>query len=143
MSSTGKVVRFDEEKGYGFIVADLDSYKGSDEEDLFFHVNGLRMEKSVLRPGLRVVFDARNGDRGKYAVNIVDAGPAGADWSTSGVQGADPDGRVWAHPTREELLDEFTELIITAAPEVPGREIVSIRQGFVALAEKYGWITRC
>ncbi|MGW6626196.1 cold-shock protein [Nocardia sp. NPDC055002] len=139
MSSIGKVLRFDEEKGYGFIVSD------SDEEHVFFHVNEARIEESVIRPGMRVIFDARNGDRGKYAVNVegtkTDAGNAGEPLAADIPGGLDSGER--SRLTREELLDEFTELIITAAPEVSGREIANIRQGFVALAAKYGWVTPC
>ncbi|MFD6393802.1 cold-shock protein [Nocardia sp. NPDC060259] len=123
MLSTGRVVRFDEAKGYGFISSD------SGNEQVFFHVNEMLIDESSVRPGMRVVFDARNGDRGKYAVNV-------------GSSTEDPTTLVGDRPqlSREILLDEFTELIITSAPEVSGREVALFRRGFLALAEKHGWI---
>ncbi|MFC9477204.1 cold-shock protein [Nocardia sp. NPDC056952] len=123
MLSTGKVVRFDEMKGYGFIASD------SGNEQVFFHVNETSIDESAVRPGLRVVFDARSGDRGKYAVNVESSTEDSAIGSGDRPQ-----------LSREILLDEFTELIITCAPDVSGREVALFRRGFIALAEKHGWI---
>ena len=58
---TGKVVRFDEVRGYGFIAPD------GGGEDVFVHANVLGSEKHVFGPGLRVGFEASDGDRGPKA----------------------------------------------------------------------------
>jgi CspA family cold shock protein len=72
---TGKVVRFDEVRGYGFIAPD------GGGEDVFVHANVLGDDKYVIGPGLRVEFEATDGDRGPkaYAVHLLnDRGPAPA-----------------------------------------------------------------
>jgi CspA family cold shock protein len=75
MMLTGKVVRFDEVRGYGFIAPD------GGGEDVFVHANVLGDDKYVFGPGIRVEFEATDGDRGPkaYAVNLLpDSGPAPA-----------------------------------------------------------------
>ena len=70
---TGKVIRFDEVRGYGFIAPD------GGGEDVFVHANVLGDDKYVFGPGLRVEFEATDGDRGPkaYTVNLLnDRGPA-------------------------------------------------------------------
>ena len=57
MLSTGKVIRFDEFKGYGFVAPD----EGG--EDVFIHVNDLDFDKRLLAPGVRVEYVAVDGDR--------------------------------------------------------------------------------
>ena len=72
---TGKVIRFDEVRGYGFIAPD------GGGEDVFVHANVLGDDKYVFGPGLRVEFEAADGDRGPkaYAVHLLpDRGPAPA-----------------------------------------------------------------
>ncbi len=72
---TGKVVRFDEVRGYGFIAPD------GGGEDVFVHANVLGDDKYVFGPGLRVEFEATDSDRGPkaYAVHLLpDRGPAPA-----------------------------------------------------------------
>ena len=72
---TGKVIRFDEVRGYGFIAPD------GGGEDVFVHANVLGDDKYVFGPGLRVEFEAADGDRGPkaYLVNLLsERGPAPA-----------------------------------------------------------------
>jgi cold shock CspA family protein len=70
---TGKVIRFDEVRGYGFIAPD------GGGEDVFVHANVLGDDKYVFGPGLRVEFEVTDGDRGPkaYAVQLLsERGPA-------------------------------------------------------------------
>ncbi len=72
---TGKVIRFDEVRGYGFIAPD------GGGEDVFVHANVLGDDKYMFGPGLRVEFESTDGDRGPkaYAVHLLpDRGPAPA-----------------------------------------------------------------
>lgn len=64
---TGKVIRFDEVRGYGFIAPD------GGGEDVFVHANVLGDDKYVFGPGLRVGFEVSDGDRGPkaYAVHLL------------------------------------------------------------------------
>jgi cold shock protein len=61
---TGKVIRFDEVRGYGFVAPDV----GSD--DVFPHVNDLHFDKRLLLPGIRVRFVAEDGERGLKASQV-------------------------------------------------------------------------
>lgn len=72
---TGKVIRFDDVRGYGFIAPD------GGGEDIFVHANVLGDDKYVFGPGLRVEFEVTDGDRGPkaYAVHLLpDRAPAAA-----------------------------------------------------------------
>jgi CspA family cold shock protein len=57
----GKVVRFDEFRGYGFVAPDAGG------EDVFIHVNDLDFDKRLIEPGALVEFDVEDGDRGPKA----------------------------------------------------------------------------
>lgn len=72
---TGKVIRFDEVRGYGFIAPD------GGGEDVFVHANVLGDDKYVFGPGLRVGFEVTDGERGPkaYSVHLLnDRGPVPA-----------------------------------------------------------------
>lgn len=61
---TGKVVQFDDVRGYGFIAPD----KGG--EDVFVHVNVLGDDRYIFGPGLPVEFEEANSDRGPKAISV-------------------------------------------------------------------------
>lgn len=61
---TGKVVQFDDVRGYGFIAPE----KGGD--DVFFHVNVLGDDRYVCGPGLPVEFESTDSDRGPKAISV-------------------------------------------------------------------------
>jgi len=62
--ATGRVVRFDSTRGYGFIAPE------SGGEDIFLHVNDLQIPEDYLCSGLAVEFDVEDGDRGLRASHI-------------------------------------------------------------------------
>src|SRR5689334_7019273 len=61
---TGKVLRFDETQGYGFIAPD----DGGD--DVFDHANDLLDSKPLFRSGQRVKFKLGYGERGPKASDV-------------------------------------------------------------------------
>ena len=62
---TGKVKKFNKEKGFGFI-------KLEDDRDVFLHYSQLVMEGfKTIEEGAEVEFDLIEGDRGLQAHNIV------------------------------------------------------------------------
>lgn len=61
---TGRVVRFDEMRGYGFIAPD----KGG--EDVFVHANVLGDDKYMFCAGLPVEFEVTEGERGLKAHSV-------------------------------------------------------------------------
>jgi len=60
----GKVKRFNQRKGFGFITTD-------DNQDVFFHFSELVMDGfKTIDEGARVEFDVVEGERGLQAHNI-------------------------------------------------------------------------
>ncbi len=91
---TGKVVRFDEVRGYGFIAPD------GGGEDVFVHANVLGDDKYVFGPGLRVEFEATESDRGPKAHTVYllpDRGPAPTP-APAARPVIPPDADVWVAP---------------------------------------------
>lgn len=140
--ATGKVLQFDEVRGFGFIAPD------GGGEDVFIHVNDLDDDKRLLVPGVSVEFAIEEGDRGLKAsgVRIIErtpkkAEPAGlaeagaADSVVQPTSGADGD-----RPSARELEHEFTESLLTAAPNMAAGEVVQARRQLMKLAQAHGWI---
>jgi CspA family cold shock protein len=75
--ATGKVKWFNNQKGYGFILA----HTGG--EDLFVHYSSIQMDGyRTLKAGQPVEFDIQQGPKGLHAVNIrldASAGPYSVD----------------------------------------------------------------
>lgn len=136
--ATGRVLRFDYARGYGFIAPD------SGAEDVFLHVNDLLDEKSLIAPGVRVEFDVEKGDRGPKATSArLVRSPADADLPVSvparALAGDDGDGLCDVLPTRE-FTHEITEILLGVEPTLTGAQILQIRRRLTAAAEKYGWV---
>ena len=74
----GRVVRFDSQRGYGFIAPD------DGGEDVFLHVNDMLMPESQVRRGIVVEFEIEDGERGPKASGVrlargADGKPLAAD----------------------------------------------------------------
>ena len=122
---TGRVVRFDEVRGYGFIAPD------DGGEDVFVHANTIGEDKHVFTPGLPVEFEATEGDRGRKALVVrVLRGllPAAPPPEADGLSAA-------------AFRHEVTELLLDAAPTMTGAQIVHVRESLVAAARRHGWIS--
>jgi CspA family cold shock protein len=133
----GKVIRFDEIRGYGFVAP------SSGGEDVFLHVNDLEFDKRLLGPGVFVKFDVEDGDRGLKAsrVGLVDrehraAAPAP---KPSLVKEVVDDGMCDVL-TVKEFLEEVTESLLGTAPAITGEQIILIRQRLAQLARNHGWV---
>jgi cold shock protein len=71
MAETGVVKWFNQQRGYGFIIRDLD---GADPKECFFHAQDLKkanINDSDVDEGHRLSFDVAETPRGKKATNIV------------------------------------------------------------------------
>ena len=135
MLMTGKVVRYDELRGYGFVAPD------SGEDDVFLHVNDLTFDKRLLAAGVQVRFTTEEGPRGLKAsdVTLVDRGTQEVRVRTEqkpASAGGDQDVL-----TAQDLREEVTEMLLLGAPMLTGQQIVEIRQGFIALALSHGWVS--
>lgn len=141
----GKVIRFDEVRGYGFVAPDT----GGD--DVFIHVNDLEFDKRHLAVGAVVDFEVEDGDRGLKAstVALVAAAPALAAVGVGGGAPAPtflpplpdaasrPDG---AGPSERDLASEVTEVLLAGVPTLTADQILATRGAFVAVARSHGWV---
>lgn len=133
----GKVVRFDEFRGYGFVAPNTGG------EDVFLHVNDLQFDKRLLGAGALVEFDVEEGDRGLKASHVRMISKGGDRVTSSPRQesraAADDDGLCDVLSVKE-FLEEVTETLLDAAPSVTGEQIVHIRQRMAQLAHTHGWV---
>lgn len=136
---TGRVVRFDEARGYGFITPD----DGGD--DVFVHANLLNGDKWALAPGVPVEYEAVANDRGPKAVMVRVL--ARGDQVRRGVPGArqagtDPgdDEGLCDVLSERTFCAETTEALLTAVPDLTGAQIVAVRARMLALARRHGWV---
>ncbi|MFD3944645.1 cold-shock protein [Streptomyces sp. NPDC058579] len=139
----GRVVRFDETRGYGFITPET----GGD--DVFLHVNDLLIPESYVRSGLAVEFEVVDRERGPKAARIRLAESARtareADRAVpvQVVPAAVP-APVAEEPmcdvlSTEETNGELTELLLRVTSLTAG-QIVEIRRGVLELARGHGWV---
>ena len=138
--AVGRILRFDEVRGYGFIAAP------DGGEDVFVHANDFGEQRHLVHPGMRVEYEAAEGDRGMKvdSVRILDAPAtvAGAVRSSAvraEVTSADDDDDVDVL-TRREFVTEITEVLIQHVPSLTGAQIGQIRQRLVEHARSHGWV---
>lgn len=140
MLSTGKVVRFDESKGYGFVAPD----EGG--EDVFIHVNDLDFDKRLLAPGVRVEYIAEHGDRGLKAgqVQIVDSPKPVRRASVPAVvedaETTEYDDVVGDVLSPQEFSVELTEGLLRANRGLTAEQILDVRQVVIRIAQSHRWL---
>ena len=139
----GKVLRFDEIRGYGFIAPE----DGGD--DVFMHANDFRDDETLFRPGAVVEFDLEDGDRGPKASNIrvVDrnasapaSNAASVDVSRRAQPSGDQDDGLCDVLTSREFRYEITDVLIEAAPTLTAAQIGAVRERLSGFAKSHGWI---
>lgn len=137
---TGKVIRYEAGRGYGFIAPD----RGG--EDVFVHASDLEATKMPITCGIRVAFKVVDGGRGPkaYDVRIPAQTPTApvvsARTSTETSHGSDQAGGDLCEVLSErQFQEEATELLLRVAPTITAEQILSIRAGFYELARKYRW----
>jgi len=120
--ATGRVLRFDDVRGFGFIAPD------SGSEDVFVHANDLSEDKSVFKPGTTVEFQIEEGDRGLKAVDVRRTGRSGGRGSGGSGGGGAVSG----------FGAELTEALLVEVPDLTGAQIVRIRQTVADVARSRG-----
>jgi cold shock protein len=140
--ATGRVLQFDDTRGFGFIAAD------DGGEDVFLHASVFDGETAQLSPGTRVEFEVMAGDRGRkaYAAHVLRDTAAAEQHSapepvvkTETVTGA-VDEVMCDVLSPSEFGHEVTELLFEAVPDLTGRQILQLRQSLLELAQKRGWV---
>jgi len=160
---TGKLVSFDEFRGFGFIAPD------SGGEDVFMHVNDLNSDKRLLSIDTRVEFRVENGGKGLKAsqVRVLDgpaapkatlspppspAAPAPVPTPASITSAAAPAPAVPAADRQGadagfcdvlsvgEITQEITEALLVAVPTMTAEQLLGVRRCLVGLAQAHGWV---
>lgn len=136
MRVTGKVVRFDEVRGYGFITPDAGG------EDVFLHANDLELDKRHARSGARVSFEIEEGERGKFATQVRSSSD-GATARPHNTDKDDPDSgsdEYFDVLTADEFLHLVTEKLLRVNPPLNAQQILEVRSSFEQIARKQGLI---
>lgn len=153
MLRTGKMLRFDEVRGYGFISPDAGG------EDVFVHANDLLNDKNAFTPGTPVEFEVIEAERGLKAltVRLVGKEPArshaGAEARSTGqvpgstagslagsTAGGVADDALCDVLSPSEFLQEFTELLLEADHTLTALQITQLRQRLLKNAQEHGWV---
>ena len=135
---TGRVIRFDNVRGFGFITPD----GGGD--DVFLHASDLEMEKSSARSDAWVSFGVAQGERGQYATSVRLVSGAGSrpdsGESRSSAQDETPSGEYVEVLSFAEFRHAVTELLLTVTPPLVAPQITTLRTALAEMAQGQGWL---
>ncbi|MGX7828047.1 cold shock domain-containing protein [Actinokineospora sp. 24-640] len=134
----GKVIRFDDVRGYGFVLPETGG------EDVFLHVNDIDFDKRKLVPGAMVEFVIEEGERGLKASDVsLVSGPTRAAAPVNDY-GGDPafadDGDFADLLSVREFRDEVTEALLAGVPTLTAEQVLRVRQTVVGIARAHGWL---
>lgn len=160
--STGRVIRFDDVRGYGFIA------QNSGGEDVFLHANEVTDRGIHVSTGTHVEFQMMEGERGlkAYDVRVIDDGRSRArsaavatvngvsadtlngsanhnDGESSGPAAEAPviaEDELCEVFSNEEFRRQITELLLAAAPQATAATIAELRDQLAQFARNNGWI---
>ena len=130
----GRVLRFDETRGYGFIAPD------DGGEDVFVHVNTLGEERHLFTPGTPVEYEATASDRGMKALSVRISRTGATRAATEHPVSRDDEDGLCDVLTSTAFRQEVTELFLDTAPSLTGTQIVQIRLALLNLAQRHGWV---
>jgi cold shock CspA family protein len=134
--ATGRVLQFDQARGFGFITAE------DGEDDVFLHASVFDGSPSELTPGTKVKFEVMAGDRGRkaFAVRLVEDESPAPEQSVPQPLAASDEEQMCDVLSKAEFRQEITELLLGASPTLTGQQILQVRQTMVEFAGKHGWI---
>jgi cold shock protein len=153
--ATGRVLQFDQARGYGFVAAE------DGGEDIFLHASVFDGDPDVLVPGVKIRFQVMAGDRGRKAFGAhLAADQLGPEVRPIPVPSPNPpllestlpapaapgdsdapdDEQMCDVLSQAEIRHELTELLLNAAPPLSGPQIIEVRQCIIESARKHGWV---
>lgn len=138
--AVGKIVKFDDVRGYGFIAPD----EGG--EDVFVHANDLLDEKYLYSPGVRVEYRVEQGDRGTKASQVKIISSPGNEIAVSAHSVPVAIERTGSGDETCDVLSpvgfrhEVIEALIHSAPGVTGAQITQIVTALDQVARSHGWV---
>ena len=163
--ATGRVLQFDQTRGYGFVAAQ------DGGEDVFLHASVFNGYPDMLVPGVLVEFQIMAGDRGRkaYDARLADEEwekppvpvqvqvqvpvpvqaaapaqlpapvPAPAQAPAPAAPLADDDDQMCDVLSSAEFGQDLTELLLNSAPDLAGHQILQIRSTLLEFAKRHGW----
>ncbi|MGI5484335.1 cold shock domain-containing protein [Streptomyces lavendofoliae] len=138
MLMMGKILRFDEVRGYGFIVP----REGG--EDVFMHANDLVDDKYLYQAGREVEFYLEMGDKGPKASEIrlvhQPARRPVPDTALVPRDHDDPDDDTLDVLSTAEFQAELTEVLIDADGTLTTAQLKRVRTRVAELARSHGWV---
>ncbi|MFB6816507.1 cold-shock protein [Streptomyces sp. NPDC056347] len=129
---SGRVVRFDGARGYGFIAPDHGG------EDVFLHVNDMLIPESYVHTGTAVEFEIEDGERGLKASSVRLA--EGATGKPAAVpQAVSDDDALCDVLSAAEFTRAVTDVLLESAPTLTGTQILQVRRSLLQFAKNHGW----
>jgi CspA family cold shock protein len=139
--AVGRILRFDDARGYGFIVPDAGG------EDVFFHANDFGDQRHLVHAGMRVEYETEESDRGLKVASVRilnQSTSAAADRGTAAGRAktavAGEDDGMCDVLAPGAFRGEVTDVLIERVPSLTGAQITQIRQCLVELARSHGWV---
>lgn len=134
---SGRVVRYDSVRGYGFIAPEQGG------GDVFLHVNDMLMPESAVHSGLVVEFEMEEGERGLKASSVRlpkdSAARPAVSAASVGSSVGDEDDSLCDVLTTDEFLREVTELLLESAPSLTGEQLLQVRGALLRFGKNHGW----
>lgn len=134
MTITGKILRFDEFRGYGFIAPD------DGGEDVFMHANDLLDEKHLFQPGSKVRFVPEYGDKGPKASEVRILERTAAPVVRSSAAPDSGDDTMCDVLSVAEFRQELTETLVDMGGSLTADQIKQVRRRVIELAQAHNWI---
>ena len=134
MTTTGKILRFDEFRGYGFIAPD------DGGEDVSMHANDLLDEKHLFQPGSKVRFVPEYGDKGPKASEVRILEHTAPPVVRSFLARTRATTRCAMCSRWAEFRQELTETLVDMGGSLTADQIKQVRRRVIELAQAHNWI---